>query len=218
MELFRYSKKCHNESLVARGNIRIGTLHDFRNQEHKRGIADPMEGKKSVRHFIGSATLGDGTIHDEANDAYGLIKCDVKNAVFLKDVVFQKNFDESDCFIFCTSYKYSKEVMDQFDGADSCVRIHDISRFVSRLTEALSSRGYPILPPSIVKVIYQGRIEDWNSKNNWGAHPAHIKEVEFEPQKEVRIIWSLKEKALIEPVILEESDLIKFCELMDTPS
>lgn len=44
--MYRYSKKEYNEKLLKIGEIRIGTLHDFRNKEHKIGISDNQEGKK----------------------------------------------------------------------------------------------------------------------------------------------------------------------------
>ena len=51
--MFRYAARKYNESLIAMGCIRVGTLHDFRQHEHKRGVSDPDEGKKTVSHYIG---------------------------------------------------------------------------------------------------------------------------------------------------------------------
>ncbi len=48
--MYRYTNSCYNKLLLNMGCIRVGTLHDFRKSEHKKGIADPQEGKK--KYFI----------------------------------------------------------------------------------------------------------------------------------------------------------------------
>lgn len=54
--MYRYSLQKFNSSLLNMGEIRIGTLHDFRRTEHTQGIADPKEGKKKISHNIRVST------------------------------------------------------------------------------------------------------------------------------------------------------------------
>ena len=46
--LYKYGRQCHTELLLQMGVVRVGTLYDFRKEEHKRGISDPTEGKNQV--------------------------------------------------------------------------------------------------------------------------------------------------------------------------
>jgi len=55
--MYRYSNSKFSNILTVLGGIRVGTLHDFRNSEHKKGIADPLEGKKTVVHRIMNETI-----------------------------------------------------------------------------------------------------------------------------------------------------------------
>ena len=62
---FRYGKHKCVDSLLSDGNIRIGTLSDFRNEEHKDGITDKMEGRKTVSHEIQNAIFGPGSVFSD---------------------------------------------------------------------------------------------------------------------------------------------------------
>jgi hypothetical protein len=50
MALYKYSEARFIDSLVGAGNVRIGTLFDYRKGEHKAGISDATEGTKLLTH------------------------------------------------------------------------------------------------------------------------------------------------------------------------
>lgn len=199
--MYRYSARQFNELLCIMGCIRIGTLHDFRKSEHKRGIADAKEGKKNVSHIVNHARI-DGSSNQEHLDVravkeFGVVKVEGGGSVILENCILSKSFDEPDCFILCTSKAKSKKTMQQFEGADSCLQIFNPELFYQLLTETLNSIT-PVDFRGVHEVIYQGKEEVWNGRD-WGHHPALIKEPEFRPQEELRAIWQPRFKQGIAP-------------------
>ncbi|HCE1608295.1 hypothetical protein L1D18_15015 [Vibrio parahaemolyticus] len=208
--MYRYSNSEYSNLLTVFGGIRVGTLHDFRRSEHKRGIADPQEGKKSVEHHIISDTiqLGDkNNINARAVSAFNAIGG--SGQVTLKNVGFSRSFDSPDFFILCSAYEKSKTVMHQFDGADSCVQIYNPMKFYRELTYLLNSIT-PVYFHGVHRVTYKGRKEKWDG-HSWGIDPALIKENEFDQQKEVRAIWVPKFGQEISPQILGSVKLASAC-------
>lgn len=213
---FRYSDKKYNDALMALGNIRIGTLHDFRKTEHKKGISDVNEGRKKVSHYIPHVTEKDvGSIHWEALSKFGAIQIEGGENINIIDASLAQEFNHPDCFVHCTSADYSSQVLQQFEGADSCVEIIDLIGFYRRLTETLNSI-MPVRFLNICKVAYMQRHEKWNGKD-WGVHPALIKEPEFKRQVEIRAIWLPKFSGPLAPVVINDIGLMKYCRAKAIP-
>lgn len=214
--VFRYSGQKYNESLLALGNIRVGTLHDFRRTEHKQGIVDVNEGKKRVSHHVPYLTEKDAeSIHSKALSEFRAVDIQGATNVVIENLLMTQEFNHPDCFVHCTSFEYSSEVLKQFEGADSCVEISDVTGFYKRLTETLNAI-LPVHNFTLSHVKYMSRNEDWNGKN-WGWHPALIKEPEFIKQVELRAIWYPKFTGNIAPMVINDTGLIKFCRKRDNP-
>ncbi|BDO06923.1 hypothetical protein [Aeromonas caviae] len=208
--MYRYSNSKFSNLLTVLGGVRVGTLHDFRKSEHKKGIADPQEGKKTVVHRIGSETivLGDRSSKTAmAVEAFNVIRG--SGVVAFENVIFSQSFDSPDFFVLCSSYEKSASVMSQFEGADTCVHIHDPIGFYRELTTLLNLIT-PVVFLGVHKVIYRDRIEPWNG-TSWGADPTLIKEHEFSPQKEVRAIWAPKFRQPIKPQVIGSVKLGRTC-------
>lgn len=214
--IFRYSPQRYSDSLMALGNVRIGTLYDFRRSEHRAGIADPQEGKKSVVHHISKWTDKDvGSIDHKALAEFRFANFEGSTNVNVENVTMEQHFDLPDCYIHCTSLEYSNEAMTSLDGADSCVKIIAVNSFYRRLTATLSLHA-PVRFAGLQAVKYRERVERWNGVD-WGDHPALIKELDFKTQVEIRAIWLPLRKGAISPIVINDCELIKFCELIDTP-
>ncbi|ENM5895605.1 hypothetical protein NTH50_003780 [Vibrio mimicus] len=208
--MYRYSNSQFSHLLTVFGGVRVGTLHDFRKSEHKKGIADPKEGKKRVEHRIDKETvvLGDPTSKSaRASEVFNAVGGN--GVVSFENVVFSKEFDSRDFFILCSSYEKSISVMNEFEGADTCVQIQDPFKFYNELTVLLNSVT-PVVFLGVHQVTYKDRIEQWNG-TSWGADPTLIKEPEFVSQKEVRAIWAPKFNQPIEPQILASIKLGQAC-------
>ena len=205
--MYKYNENRFTESLLNLGILRVGTLYDFRKSEHKNGIADPTEGKKTVNHHIEDLHIPDSSDskYKESSDARALeafraIKIEGATNITIQNSSLSQVFDVPDCFIFCTSKIKSKKVMQQFEGADSCLHITDTRAFYSHLTDVINAI-VPVRFKGIHEIIYQDRHEKWN-EFDWGHHPAVIKEREFSDQYEIRAIWEPKYKMPIQPLIL----------------
>lgn len=208
---FRYSPARYNYLLLKMGIIRVGTLHDFRRSEHRRGIADPQEGKKRVsKHVDHLDVFGADDPNAKMLEHFRAIKLGSDARVTLTNVQLAQTFDHPDCFILCTSTKRSASTMAEFDGADSCVEITNLQFFYEQLTLALNIH-VPIVFRGLFKVSYQLREEHWNGQN-WGAHPALIKEPVFRNQHEIRAVWTPRFKEHIEPLVVGNYRLTQACQ------
>lgn len=190
------------------GGIRIGTLHDFRKIEHKAGISDPKEGTKTVSHHINHLHIEDSSDTSRNNkkdidslSAFNIMSLgeNCKNIMF-SNVSVSKKFNEPDVFILCVSKYQSKKTMNQFKGADSCLKITNENLFYKLITETINSIT-PVVFHGVHEVIYQDREEQWDG-STWGRHPAMIKEKQFRPQGELRAIWQPKGNFEIKPIII----------------
>lgn len=212
--LYRYTSKKYNDGLTALGNLRIGTLHDFRKQEHKAGIADANEGTKTVSHHIDSWITGDTSWqsqrHARATRDIGAIDMDPGvRGVLMNNVNMVGQFNHPDCFIHCTSYRKGIEVMREFEDADSCVEIHNPKAFYQRLTQSIS-RHIPVKLAGVFYVQYKSREEIWDGHNH--LPPSVIKEPSFSPQYEVRAIWLPRFSGAIQPFNLNDTHLTSYCQ------
>jgi hypothetical protein len=215
--MYRYSQLRYSKSLLTMGILRIGTLHDFRRIEHAKGIADPQEGKKEVSHHIRNLfvpTRDDPALQKnkdfQALAAFGVIKMSAEAAnLTVENVTFSRAFDHPDCFVLCTSARLSRSTMAQFEGADSCVEIVDTVSFYQTLTNAINALS-PVVLRGVFKVQYRDRQESWNGQD-WGAHPALIKEKQFTDQHEIRALWQPRHGQHIEPLITGDYRLGRFC-------
>lgn len=212
--MYRYSMDEHNASLLAMGRIRVGTLHDFRNSEHKKGIADPQEGTKEVSHFI-DYFQADKSFNQDASSciharAMSVMGLEFKNSnITVNNVKMSRSFDQPDCFVFCTSLFRSRETMNEFEGANSCIEITNPEAFYTLLTETINAET-PVEFRGVHKVTYQDRSERWNGRD-WGNHPALIKETEFKKQVEIRAIWEPRFRQQINPIIVANYELSIHC-------
>lgn len=205
---YKFSERKYLDSFFNMGNVRIGTLSDFRGAEHKIGIADAKEGSKIIqRHFH----FPDGPTEEDIAAMVSMRLADPETAKHIRMTnvpAFRKAFSE-DCFIHCTSAYSSKRIMSEFEGSDSCYEIYNGKAFYDRLTSALNEI-VPVRFVAVEAVHYRSRVEEWSSEGH-GWHPMFIKEQEFSGQFEVRAVWAPRERGAVTPVIINDIGLTKFC-------
>ncbi|MFJ7281902.1 hypothetical protein [Pseudomonas sp. NPDC099000] len=205
---YKFSERKYLESFFNMGNVRIGTLFDFRSSEHKQGIADPTEGTKIIRrnfHFP------DGPSEEDIAAMVSMRIADpesAKHITMINSPARRRGFSE-DCFIYCTSAYSSKSIMSEFGSADSCYELYNGNAFYDRITSALNEI-VPVRFVAIEAVHYRTRTEEWSASGD-GRHPSFIQEEEFSGQFEVRAIWAPREKIEIAPVVINDIGLTKFC-------
>jgi hypothetical protein len=208
--LYKYQTKQHNDGLLEVGSIRVGTLYDFRRQDHKAGIADSFEGKKIVSHELGVFSSNEyNPIGFKALKEFGIADAEgVQDFTMGPGFILERVVESQNCFIYCMSSVLSNSMFDEFEGAETCVCIENIRSFFWRLTYSLD-QVVPVDFKGLFEVIYTDEPEEWNF-SDWGAAPANIKTMEFSSQYEVRAIWTPKNNVDIQPQILKDKKLRRY--------
>lgn len=220
--MYKYAERRFNKALANLGSFRIGTLHDFRRLEHRQGIGDPSEGRKTIelRRSISvrdsTAPGYQGSYEQRALAEFGIFSPDsVLTDVSFEDCVFVQEIDVPDAFVYCLSSEYSAPAMKSLDGADSCLQIVDMRGFLRLLTQTINAFT-PVELMGLQPVAYETRTSEWNGVN-WGRHPALIKEPIFGDQKEVRAVWAPKFGQPIQPIVTGNWRLCRTCREMPVP-
>ncbi|WP_146128127.1 hypothetical protein [Burkholderia gladioli] len=214
--LYKYMKRKYADSLITSGNVRIGTLHGFRDVERFGvGIADPMEGKKSVVEHIEHRKYLGGTPDANALKQLG-IEIGKYAAPTISNAAIQIDVDHPDAYVWCCSRSKSRAAMEKIDGADTCVEIFDVDGFYGALIEAMRNTGdFKVAGP--LSVIYHSLVERWNGKN-LGEHPMFMKGRFFSDQEEVRIGWiptAREGYPLQQHVDIPQSGIGRFCRIVE---
>ena len=215
--MYKYMEKQYADGLIAKGSIRVGTLHDFRSSEHKKGIADLYEGRKAIhhpikKHVITAKSLAAGgdpltrMLHQT-----GAVRMSGNARIELEGVPFTANLNQPDLYILCVSSAKSQQAMSQFGAADTCIEIVELDKFFHYLSQAIAAKvGGQIQYQGCQKVVYRERSEAWNG-SDLGVPPHLIKDPTFAPQDEIRAIWMPMGNRPIKPEIIEDSRLSKLC-------
>ena len=211
MKLYKFTKKEHVKSLFDSGSIRIGTLHDYNNEEkHGPMIGDSNDGVKTLEGALNGRFTGkEAASHPAASVIVG----GEGNFVFNNCTVSDMRIRSPNMFIFSTSNKYTESLHKEWlehENYDSCYEIFDPIGFFKAITSAIKE---PCAYVGSRKVIYSGAI-DLNSPLAY-IHPAQIKGGEdFGEQCEVRAIWVPKtriEKTGIDHLMVNIDKPDKYC-------
>lgn len=214
--VYKYGERKWSEHLLENGGVRIGTIYDFRKDEHKRGIADATEGLKSVYHGIDNYNSKKPSRIDHA--AVTKLSPFIgrgDGGFSIHNLMIERELAAPDCYVHCTAHTLSRQVMEQFEKADSCIEIVRPAAFYKCLTEIINRRT-PVHFYGLHRIVYSVRREKFNGEN-LGRRPDLMKEPAFEPQCEVRAIWIPKSKKAIQPFNLQDRALRKFCREVQVP-
>ncbi len=206
MRLYKYLPKRFSNALLKRGSIRIGTLFDFRNSEHKKGISDATEGTKLINLDIGEIENYD-YLTKTPDALKGLIEIsgECRN-ISLGNIHMTRKQSSQDLFILCLSSEASKLVMNSLGGTDECLELVYQEEFFQTLNRIISLNGASF--EGLYECTYQDRTLNLTSgKASTGQHSSLIKETEFSEQKEVRAIWKPNSDREIHPLTINNSNL-----------
>lgn len=198
-------KAKYADALVSRGQIRIGTLYDFRREElHGTEVGDKSESAATVQgyqarlprrfnpgKFVGKQPLS-------TTYAGGHLTRDKQHKIY--------NYTTQDAYVFCASWNLNPQMGVDFGSA--VVAIRNVQSFIQAIARAL--------PPGIQswdfgRCVYKGKEE-----------PAKLKQLPPLPlwkpprygyQDEWRA-WFVTDKQSIEPVIIESFDIAKYCSIL----
>lgn len=195
--MFKYLKRKYADQLLNEGGIRIGTLYGYRNMEEteaNKGRADPLEGKSRDKlhipyfnnnDFQSNQKLRDNVAH-YVNLISGPVTYEFDNCTFSTDL-HAPNY-----LIFCLSHEKSITVMQQFEGADTCVEIVKKEKFFDLITWELNRYFKTEFNFIGVARVQYGPFERFRSGiDSDPLDPVLAKTMKYEPQRELRAIWSI---------------------------
>jgi len=209
VELYKYCKVAHHDSLLSRGSLRVGTLHDYRCKEaYGELVADEHEGKKLLEGFISHLDAESAVQYPgiEALHHAGLVNIDLSTGGTITNLTIENAVSEStNLLIFSTASEYSEEIHEHWrkaEGYNACYKIISARLFFRAISRALGV-NYSFL--GFGPVIYEDSLDLKDPRSH--VHPAMIKRrTEFFGQAEFRGVWSSIDTTNASPVLIETSN------------
>lgn len=129
----------------------------------------------------------------------------------IESIEMRKHFDNSNCYILCSSKYCSEQTMREFEDADSCIEIINVELFYEIITNTLIQETKINLKfEGIFEIEYQDREEKYNGID-MGYYPSQIKGKKFESQGELRAIWQPLNNEKIDPIIIVNCKIAELC-------
>jgi hypothetical protein len=201
--VYKYLPGEHAESLVHRGEVRLGTLYKFRDaEEYRAGRLDKDEAR-TYRYdnpiAADGPALSDFAKRIAPSSAPGMpyVRC-----------AFEEGQDAPDRWLYCTSTRLSSRLLPEFES-DSCVMIRDGAAFYKVLFTALAEEGL-VTFMDVVECVYASRHRHYLEPAS-GIPAAALKDPQYSDQHEVRGIFVPRQYPIgvIKRTIL---DLRQYCE------
>lgn len=162
MKAYKYIKKEHAKSMTEQGQVRVGTIYEYRGTYENNEIGDSQEGKINELTKLNNLRVTDPKLFPES--AKDLINISNLSDVSKLDITF-KNFklnkviDYPDAYIYCVTLEPNRDVMLQFQY-DACIEIEDINKFGKVLTMGLIDNGYELNYSGIGSCMYDDTPRD----------------------------------------------------------
>lgn len=202
--LYKYMKSCDAQALLKMGVFRVGTLYDYRTNEHGAKITDINEAILNPRTHVENEMWRPET----RPDLRKFINIRPGADVTVRNSDFESRIQSTNCYLYCLSDKFCTELYNDFD-ADICIAINDPKRFLKKLSETIHSYIYP-KDGVLSHVQYVNRKATHRELEH--HHPALTKDLNFQNQAEWRYLWQPIAKKP-KPIIIANYRIIKFCRL-----
>lgn len=182
--LYKYIRREYLHKLLSHGEIRIGTLFEYRQTEtYGLVIGDDAEGRES---FSTNRPLQD----------LRTVRFAAKHNVHLTNVVshgsgdgFRVDVESLDYYIYCVTRSFSEEAMRDF-GCDACVLIRNPEEFFGCITQKLHTDCGMLQRHEVRPIVYRPRHTQVNFDMPTGVAPWLVKDDSYAYQHEIRARWS----------------------------
>ncbi len=200
--LYRFMSRDNARRLVRQGQIRIGTLHDFRRtEEYGEERGDAGEGTATI-YTSEDFELGDGSPEDTL--VRGKFFTERSSGSTFQNIRFQVPMD-SNVYVCCFCDKLDPIVMDDFGPV--AIKIIQPKKFVEEIAKVLWLKKLLGPQAALAPCEYGSREKDVRAQL---LHPAFLKPSRYAYQREVRAIFTPKSQEL-EPVIIESGAVQQHC-------
>ncbi|MDD2701412.1 MAG: hypothetical protein PHH36_09265 [Sideroxydans sp.] len=207
--IYKYMMKRYALKLLRSGEIKIGTLHGYRNIELLGPeVGDSDEGLKYL-FTTGHTVIDTAAPSDIPYFLKPHIHVSGENRLQITAAKgVSASVEEPDSYVFCGTYEFDPVAM-KLLGYDACVKIISPSKFFHAITRKLALVSYFLGP---TKVDYLGR--RFEHSTDPGISPAFLKTPEYMHQKEIRVVWP-SENTIIKPVVVTARKAAKVCEQIE---
>ena len=207
MKLYKHLPLRFAKGLVEKGEIRVGTLYEYRDAEaHGEGILDTDEGVRNTFLIADKMTITGKNNHPFISH---FIKVDDTSSVVLDNCHSERAESSKNCWIYCVSESSDLQVSENLSGEyNACVEINDPHRFMLAIGRRLMQKAYCM---GWWQCQYIGRKVSYENR----THPAVIKGEVFSHQNEVRAIYfppNFKPK----PLVIKIPELMKYVRLIES--
>lgn len=201
-KLYKYCMSEHLQTFSETGELRIGTLFNFRRtEEHSGDCGDHEEGIKSIYENIGVAKGSD--LSDFARRS---IKA--RNDALFIGCRVERITKSRDYYIFSVSRSFSWDIAQRIEPKyDACIVIDGplgfLGAIVTCMGNKIKNQWY------LMACHYSDRSVEYTKKND--IHPATLKDPKYAYQEEYRLIMVPSISQAIIPVMITCPSAIKFC-------
>lgn len=209
--LYKYLPMRYLEAFLTRGSLKIGTLHEYRQTEaYGHVIGDRNEGLHKTELYLEGG--GEIDLTSKSPEAEYFRKHvlrpdqqDSKVKIILEDgarLVAHSN--SQDLYIYCMTSEYSPAAMKEF-GCGACLQIVRPNEFFEAISRKIRHRAtFNGLGP----IKYLNKTTHYTQPHT--LHPAVMKDLEYEYQKEWRAVW-VPQKAPRHPLFINVPRAIRHC-------
>lgn len=236
--LYKYLEEKYAVKMLEEGNIRIGTLYEYRAHWNDQ-IRDEEEGKFSSNQFVPYYSSQSGEPMPEMMKA--AISLGENSQVTITNGYFETAKSLDNMNIYCTTMEASESVMKEFNS-EACIEITDMTGFNNAVLKELMRQGLAEGNAVILPCTYDGRSVRYDMQTRPVHAPYYYINTPFEgvavvngvpqfedgfvigtkagfftkrpfyaPQKEMRLLIEPRdEHQVIEPIIINVPEIIPF--------
>ena len=141
MKAYKYIKKEFVKGMVKAGQIRVGTIYEYRGNYENIEIGDANEGSITARNYVDDLKITDpNALPEYLKGAIGFDPSLKEVNVRIRNTQIFQVFNYPDAYIYCVTLKPSRKIMLDF-GCDACVEISDIRAFSHLVAKKMLSKG-----------------------------------------------------------------------------
>lgn len=202
--LYKYLEEQYAVPMLERGNIRLGTLYEYRDHWNDQ-VRDPNEGNFSATQYIDSYSSATGPVPGIAGHFFG----QNVNNLFIAGSTFIEQHTLPNRNIYCATEEASENVMHDFNS-DVCVEITNPKAFFQAILRAILLNHH-VDYLITCRCTYDGRSVDYIDATLVTGHPVGywVKDPSYILQKEVRTVFFFPDTTLsIAPIIIDVPEII----------
>jgi hypothetical protein len=208
--MYKYMNSRWARRFLRHGELRIGTLYDFRDEERLGpDIGDRVEGMKFVSRR-GFTELDTGNPDSIPHFLKQRINVTPPNRlrITVLDGIGGK-LEDPDSYVLCAAEVFDPGLMRRL-GCDTCIEILNPDEFFRALSMKLRNVANSFW--GAAKVMYRPR--EMAVHEDTGIPPTFIKAERYAYQREIRGMWPAKTSSTIKPVIIHAKKAARCCRVV----